>query len=360
MCSSMLLVVQSTIVTASIVRGSAPRPITISLLLTRSWASAGAARATTTRTTVTARKTERIRPPLNAKLRIERVAEPVAEQVHAKRRQCQRRARKGGQPPRDVEEVAALGQHRAPRGRGRLNTEAQERDGGFRHDELRELQAGHDDDRRRDVGEHVTEEQTRAAHAQRGRRLDEVALLHRQHLPANHASIHDPSSRRKAEDDVAEAETDDRIDRHGQEDERKRELHVGQAHERRRRPALDEAGDQAEQAAADGGDDDRARADEQREPRAVEDAGEQVATELIGAQRVARRARGPQALSEVARQRIDRRQPRRGGGGHDGGERDADAEPGFHARNLTRGSSQPKRMSTRRLITVYVAEITKT
>src|SRR5213080_4067209 len=93
MCSSMLLVVQSTIVTASIVRGSAPRPITISLLLTRSWASAGAARATTTRTTVTARKKERIKPPLNAKLRIEGVAEPVAEQVHAKRRQCQRRAR---------------------------------------------------------------------------------------------------------------------------------------------------------------------------------------------------------------------------------------------------------------------------
>src|SRR5262245_26823708 len=168
MCSSMLLVVQSTIVTASIVRGSAPRPITISLLLTRSWASAGAARATTMRTMVTARKKERIGSPFlsmsgarrgtrmasdwytglrsNAKLRIERVAEPVAEQVHAERRQRQRRARKGGQPPRDVEEVAALRQHRAPRGRGRLNTEAEERDGGLRHDELRELQTGHDED----------------------------------------------------------------------------------------------------------------------------------------------------------------------------------------------------------------------
>src|SRR3989442_4323159 len=40
MCSSMLLVVQSTIVTASIVRGSAPRPITISLVRARSWARA--------------------------------------------------------------------------------------------------------------------------------------------------------------------------------------------------------------------------------------------------------------------------------------------------------------------------------
>src|SRR5436309_7847078 len=40
MCSSMLLVVQSTIVTASIVRGSAPKPTTISL--PRLWARAGA------------------------------------------------------------------------------------------------------------------------------------------------------------------------------------------------------------------------------------------------------------------------------------------------------------------------------
>src|SRR3990172_299231 len=43
MCSSCVLVVQSTIVTASIVRGSAPRPRMTSLLLTRSWAPAGAA-----------------------------------------------------------------------------------------------------------------------------------------------------------------------------------------------------------------------------------------------------------------------------------------------------------------------------
>src|SRR5882762_8206122 len=43
MCSSMLFVVQSTIVTASIVRGSAPRPTTTSLARTRSWAWAATA-----------------------------------------------------------------------------------------------------------------------------------------------------------------------------------------------------------------------------------------------------------------------------------------------------------------------------
>ena len=44
MCSSMLLVVQSTIMTPSMVRGSAPSPTTISFVLTRSWAAAAADR----------------------------------------------------------------------------------------------------------------------------------------------------------------------------------------------------------------------------------------------------------------------------------------------------------------------------
>src|SRR5262249_34108274 len=89
-------------------------------------------------------------------------------------------------------------------------------------------------------------------------------------------------------------------------------------------------------------------------------AGQEVTAELIGAQGMAERARGPQALREVALQRIDRRQPRRRRRGDDRQERDADAEPGFHARSLTRGSSQPYNTSTRRLIIVYVPEMTKT
>src|SRR5207248_11141818 len=48
--------------------------------------------------------------PSDPKLRIERVAEPVAEQVDAERREGERRARKRGEPPGEVEEVAALGQ----------------------------------------------------------------------------------------------------------------------------------------------------------------------------------------------------------------------------------------------------------
>src|SRR5262245_23523100 len=51
MCSSMLLVVQSTIITPSMVRGSAPRPTTISFVFARSCAAAGATSEATMATT---------------------------------------------------------------------------------------------------------------------------------------------------------------------------------------------------------------------------------------------------------------------------------------------------------------------
>src|SRR5438034_7756374 len=64
MCSSWVFVVQSTIVTASIVRGSAPRPITTSLVRARSWARAAPAPASP-RATARASRTfrRRIEPP---------------------------------------------------------------------------------------------------------------------------------------------------------------------------------------------------------------------------------------------------------------------------------------------------------
>src|SRR5262245_37999369 len=82
----------------------------------------------------------------DAELGIERVAQPVTQQVDAQRGEGQRGAGEGGQPPRDVEEVAALAQHAAPGRRGRLHAEAEKADGGLGHDELRELQTGHHDD----------------------------------------------------------------------------------------------------------------------------------------------------------------------------------------------------------------------
>src|SRR3990167_11348250 len=140
MGSSGVLVVQSTIVTASIVRGSPPSPITISLLLARSWAPAGAA-ASRARASEAARAALRPRIRISFSLRsdpelgVEAVAQPVAQQVDAERGQRERGAGERGEPPRDVQEVAALREHAAPGRCGRLDAEAEEADRRLGHDE---------------------------------------------------------------------------------------------------------------------------------------------------------------------------------------------------------------------------------
>src|SRR6267378_6211473 len=73
-------------------------------------------------------------------LRVQGVAQPVAEQVDAERRQRERRAGKRGEPPGDIEEVAALGKHAAPRRRGRLDAEPEKADRRLGDDERGELE----------------------------------------------------------------------------------------------------------------------------------------------------------------------------------------------------------------------------
>src|SRR5260370_17369905 len=114
---------------------------------------------------------------------IERVAEPVAEQVDAERREGERRAREGGEPPGDVEEVAALGEHAPPRGRRRLDAEAEEADRRLRDDERGELEARDDDDGRRDVGQDVAEQDPRPARPERRPGPHAAPPLPPRHLP---------------------------------------------------------------------------------------------------------------------------------------------------------------------------------
>ena len=73
----------------------------------------------------------------------------------------------------------------------------------------------------------------------------------------------------------------------------------------------------------------------------MEDAGQEVAAELIGTERMTRRARRPQALGEIGQRWIVGSEPRRGQGGDHDGERQADAEPATDHVTRTRGSSQP-------------------
>src|SRR5215475_6347819 len=237
---------------------------------------------------------------LDPELGIKDVAQPVPHQVHAEGREGEGGAGAGGEPPRHVEEVAALREHAAPRGSRRLHAEAEEGDGRLRHDELRELEAGHDDDGGRHVGQDVAEEDTGPARAERGRGLHVVPLLDGEDLPAHHASIDHPACRREAHDDVAQPQAHDGVNGKREQDEGKGELHVAEAHERLPGPASEEAGEKTQEAAHDHREQHGAEADEERHPCAIENSGERVAPELIRAEEVAGRARRLEALSEVA------------------------------------------------------------
>jgi hypothetical protein len=130
-----------------------------------------------------------------------------------------------------------------------------------------------------------------------------------------------------------------------QQDERERQLHVGQPHQHRRRPALHEACQQAEQTAGHRRHYHRADADEQRQAGAVPHAGQQVTAELIGAERVAGRAGRLEARDEIGTQRILRSQPRGGHRGDEGGQRQPQAQVLLHAlrpRHRARGAWRPR------------------
>src|SRR5881392_3185915 len=107
----------------------------------------------------------------DSELRVQGVAEPVAEQIDAERRERERGAGEGGQPPRDIQKVAALGEHASPGRRWRLYAEPEKADGGLRDDERRELETRDHDDGGRDIRQDVPEQEADAAHAERGGRM---------------------------------------------------------------------------------------------------------------------------------------------------------------------------------------------
>ena len=106
MCSTMLLVVQSTMVSGRSVRGSAAKATTISLVFARSWAPAGSARGTATATPSSSESAASIR--VNRVMRVS-----LSSRLSGRNGSCGGRARRASprsRPPRG---------DRAPRARRR-------------------------------------------------------------------------------------------------------------------------------------------------------------------------------------------------------------------------------------------------
>src|SRR5215831_21357486 len=89
-------------------------------------------------------------------LRIPRVTKRITEEVEAQDRQADGQAREDREPRSLLHEGATRArQHEAPRRRGRLGADAEERERRLDQDRVAEPDRGDDQDRRRHVGQDV-------------------------------------------------------------------------------------------------------------------------------------------------------------------------------------------------------------
>src|SRR6478735_409701 len=243
-----------------------------------------------------------------AGLRVERVTNRVAEEV-----ECEHEGDDAEQGLPQVEGVVAPVGHRvgdglAPRGTAG-HTDAEERETGLRRDERRQHQRDADDDRGREVGQQLTEQDASGGHAQHPGGVDELTLAQGEHLAADQAGHRHPAEQRQDGDQRgdlhglvavagAEAVDDDRGDRQRREQEGDGQEEVG---DERQDPVDDtarESRDQADHDADHGGEERGRSGDEERGAAPVDPVRQVVRT---GARREAEGVGGVERVERGAR-----------------------------------------------------------
>ena len=209
-------------------------------------------------------------------------------------------------PVARLQDLVAEADQRAERGLGRGQADAEERQRRLGDDGEAEIDGGDHQHRAGDVGQHVADHDQRPATGRSrgppGRtpcssrpapsraRCGRTAPRSERPIAPTMTKIA-ISSWRCTEIDAAH----DAVDQQRHQDRREGELHVGDAHDHRVDRAADIAAEQAERDAEHHGDDDRGEADDQRQPRAVHDRGQDVPALVVGAER-----EGPVAVVATA------------------------------------------------------------
>ncbi len=149
-----------------------------------------------------------------------------------------------------------------------------------------------------------------AAHAERARGLDELALAQAEHVAAHDARGAGPLCQAEHDDDDGDRRLEQRDDQDEQDEARERQHHVGEAHQRGIDLASDVAGDRADERAQRDAHRGRDEADRERDARAMDDAAHDVAAEQVGAERVRGARRQVAPRGDVLRDRVVRRDER--------------------------------------------------
>ena len=173
-------------------------------------------------------------------------------------------------------------------------------------------------DGREQVGHHVAGEDLPVGAAQRARRLHELALAHREHHPAHQPRVDGEAHDGDGDHGVAEPGAQPGHDGDGEEDEGEGHQDIGEPHDEGLDPATVVAGEEPEAHAHQHRRRRGADPREQRDARAPDETAEEIAAELVGAERMPGRARRPEPARRVHRVGVGEREPGRGERGRDG------------------------------------------
>src|SRR5512132_80724 len=229
-------------------------------------------------------------PCAAAELRIERLAQAVADQVEPEHREHDRDPGNDREPRRRLQIVVDVAEHRPPLRRRRvLRPEPEEAEARDIDDRGRHRQRPLHDHRRDRVREDVREENRTSGHADRARSEDEVVFTLGENRttekPGENRNVYDSDR----DHDLVEPGAECRDDADREQQSRNREHDVHGAHDHRVGDSTHVTGDRAENQPDREPDRDGDDADEQRVSGPVQDARVDVASELVDAEPVGMR-----------------------------------------------------------------------
>ena len=244
-------------------------------------------------------------PPSFSRPGVEGVLEPVAEEVERDYGDEDQDAGIKRQQRRLEDQFLGVGQQVPPARDRWLDAEAEEAQHRFQQNHVAHRQGRGDDNRRCQVGQDMDghDPQRRRALGLGGE--DELAFAQRQRRAADQAGHRRPADQRDDDDDAVEAdvfrcrqglgqadlaEVERRQDDQ-QRQQRQRDHPVGGPHQERVNPAAVVSGKQSDHGADDRRGERRRQADDKRYPAAVKQPDQDIAADLVGAQRV--RPTGP-------------------------------------------------------------------
>ncbi len=262
--------------------------------------------------------------------RVEHVADAVAKQVDAHHQREDHRAGNDRDVRRGEENLAPFAEHGAKVRLRRLGAQSQERQAGGFEDHPADRGRHGDDDDRQHVWQDFDEEDLRVRLAGEPGGVDEFAPRKAARDAADIAREERNVDDGDGVEGVQQPRPEHGHDRQRQQDVGKRHDHVDAAHHQAVDAPAGVAGNQPDQRAEEGCDQRRRDADEQADPRAPDEAREDVAAKRVGSQEMARGERPDEAIGGRRDEGIGERQQRRGeGDDHDNAEHD---EPGCRQR----------------------------